>query len=120
MNPDSHIVLYAKHYYKIGDVMDDLKVLVSHRSGVAKKHISDWDVFLTVFNIAYPFMRDENHWTEIIRHTFNYRNATTLKKLIECFLFTVIQLIQVKDDSGKILYKLDKPDYSFLPKRKDK
>lgn len=56
---DEHIYLYAKGWYKKGDAMDDLKTLISHRSGLEKEHITKGDVITVLLGITYKQLMED-------------------------------------------------------------
>ena len=57
---DEHIYLYAKGWYKKSDnVMDDLKTLISYRSGIDGLHITKGDVFTVLLGITYKQMMED-------------------------------------------------------------
>lgn len=57
MKKYSHFILYAKGFYKkSGNLLQDMKHIVSNYSGVNEKHISSGDVFVVMTEIAFHFI----------------------------------------------------------------
>lgn len=123
INPDSHIFLYAKGWYKRSkNQFDDLRKVLSHRNGVASKHISDWDILEVLGDIVFPFIAINSYkFGELIKDILDpsgYNRRYSLKTKVLMGYLRIINLTQVKED-GKILISLGKPDYNILPKKVD-
>jgi len=71
MNYDSHIIRYAKGWYKKKDIIEDLKILVSKRSGINTQDINESDVYETLLAICLRYCPMKNQFTfldEALRH----------------------------------------------------
>ena len=63
-NPYSHIILYAKGWYKITNTIEDLKVLVSNLYGWDVEHCSLDNITRTMINIIYKCCIENNKESE--------------------------------------------------------
>lgn len=124
-NPDSHIWLYAKNWYKKSNVIMDMKTILAHRSGCEPQHIREEDIIIVLTHIVYPYL-NEQKLIELAKRTFipfNYREMKSVyffQNYIESLL-SILNFVQVKEISTctgkeKILIELDEPDYTLLPK----
>jgi hypothetical protein len=119
-NPNSHILLYAKHWYKRGYIIKDMKILIGERSGIEPKYIDQKDIFIVLFGIVYPYIKEEHPLREFLSDIisgFLYIDQTVFERFIKVCL-SVLSNIPVKE-GNKILIELDEPDYTLLPKRED-
>jgi len=82
MNPNTHIYLYAKGWYKRNDIIEDLKIICSERCGqynikyidinnpveVEECKVSLNDVIIVLTNIVYPHLKNAGEYlfTEFI------------------------------------------------------
>lgn len=119
-NPDTHIYLYAKKWYKRGNVLDDLKKIISKRSLIEEQFINNTDILDVLLSIIFDeinksgnpqlffknFITDSlpcNRWRVGCK-----QNVSQLEAMIKSglsFLYTC----SVKD------LNLGEPDYSILP-----
>jgi len=61
-NPDTHIYLYAKGWYEqSNNVIDDLKVILGHRSGLGKEAISRENIVMVLLDITYDRLQDTDN-----------------------------------------------------------
>jgi len=125
-NWDSHIWLYAKHWYERTDVVEDLKKILADRSGIEVGHINIQFIFIVLCEIVYPYLT-ENNFVTFLEDSFKntlgleYKTSTTLSKLFERMLWILhdVQTKEKRKGKWKILVELDEPDYNILPKRED-
>jgi hypothetical protein len=59
------IYLYAKHWYKRTNIIEDMKIILGNRSGISPKFISLGDIFYVLGHITYPHI-DERIFLEFI------------------------------------------------------
>ena len=52
LNPYRHFYLYAKHWYKRTDVVEDLRVILSNYCGIELQYITKADVYHMMLDIA--------------------------------------------------------------------
>lgn len=117
-NPDSHIILYAKGWYKKTKYEDDLKVILAYRNGCDKKDVSRESIIIVLTKIVYPYLT-EYYFREIFIRTFSnfYRSLYKINEF-EMFLSELLSILcslKIKNND-KILIELDEPDYTILPK----
>jgi hypothetical protein len=115
-NADSHIILYAKGWYKRANCEDDLKAILAHRNECEKEHISRESIIIVLTQIVYPYLT-EHYFREISIRTFSkfHQNLYKMNEF-EMFLkelLSILSALQIKDDN-KILIELDEPDYNIL------
>jgi hypothetical protein len=133
-NVDSHIILYAKYWYKRTDVITDMKVLVGERCARDPERVSISNIVSVLTTITYPFMNTKDNFESFLRDCFrrseNYPSSKIanpiisplenlkfgVKEIIESML-AILGSILVYDDNHNEIVKLDEPDYSILPKR---
>ncbi len=117
-NCDSHIILYAKGWYKRTNCEDDLKIILAHRNGCEKEHVSRESIIIVLTGIVYPYLT-EHYFREISIRTFSKFHQSLYKmNEFEMFLnemLSILSALQIKN-SDKILIELDEPDYNILPK----
>jgi hypothetical protein len=53
MNPNTHIYLYAKGWYKQSNVIDDLKKILGNRSGIEPKYITQKDILAVLLELSF-------------------------------------------------------------------
>lgn len=111
-NQYSHFYLYAKGWYKRGDMFEDLKVLLGNYSGTDPKHLSKDDVITFLSGIVSQEMtpqKFENFFRDMISDIRWHPEKTADIVLTENFL-RVLDMAVVK---GRMT--LAKPDGSILP-----
>jgi hypothetical protein len=65
MNFDRHFFLYAKLHYEIGDIMEDLKTMVSARSGIDRRYVKTDLIVELLLGVAYPYIKYESDLAEL-------------------------------------------------------
>lgn len=55
-NSLSHFILYSKGWYKRGDLMDDMKTLMSEYTGIRKEYISESDLFCVLTEATFDYI----------------------------------------------------------------
>lgn len=136
-HPDSHLFLYAKHWYKRTDEAEDLKKIYGRRNGIEPEHISDEDIFSWVLRVTFPYIRDGHHLNEILKRAFILHEEShriifypkiddkisfrsILKRLLANLGDVKIKEIVDREKGIEIpIINLEEPDYSILPRRKD-
>jgi hypothetical protein len=120
--------LYAKHWYKRTDVIEDLKLLIKDRSGIDPKYLNARDIMENLINLVWlsisksgnpsHFFRDFVFDTALPLEWYKqyYNDGTeeeetqeliTIKKCL-----SVLAITNVSDIDGE----LGEPDYTILPK----
>jgi hypothetical protein len=120
---DRHIYLYAKNWYKRTDLIEDLKKLLSVRSGIPQEYISTENIVHVLSNItsnyigtpdkAERFIDDLHH-----RYTFNkyfINEESSFEETLITTMLSILAFLEVKD----IPFELGEPDYNILPKKDD-
>lgn len=122
LNPNSHIILYAKGWYRVTNYEEDLKKLLAQRAGIEDwKDISRDSIIIVLTEIIYPYM-NQYYLREILERTFVKHFSfdekyTEFERCLRAIL-NIIANLQVKD-TEKIIIQLDEPDYSILPEREE-
>ena len=108
INSYRHIILYLKHHYKTNNSsVEDIRTLISIRSGIDKKYISDTDVIENLL-YCYEKIQELSNWTpiQLLREIFDYRiysKDATMFDSYFCKLSSAITLTIVKEyDLGEI------------------
>jgi hypothetical protein len=132
LGEERHIYLYAKNHYKRTDVVEDLKILVGHITGIEAKHISVDNAVYWCLKLAHKAMQSESRpffemfydfildvspgkcW-KIGYYTkdcpYVYERAIAHKCL------SILTMVSVKDNYGNIILDLGKADANILPLR---
>lgn len=130
-NQNTHIYLYAKNWYKKGNIIDDLSIIFSHRSGIEKQYISKTDIIIVLSNIVSFHMQQgdfKRNFLDFINdlspHSswkFNEQNGIKEPKydfydqlIKKCLL--VIGFTSIDNIPGR----LGNPDKNILPLSKNK
>ena len=110
-----HVVLYAKGHYLRVNLMDDIRTILAHRSGIEGRHIPDRDIYeqvITVFIAA----SDDRCISDCFRNifdTFTQPDAITMESVIRCMFISIRQLTVM---SGyEYLFDIGEPDFTILP-----
>lgn len=61
VNLNTHIYLYAKGHYECGDMISDLKEILSHRSNIAPRYVSSEDIINALTKLVYYHLRDSGN-----------------------------------------------------------
>ncbi len=122
-NEHSHLILYAKNWYKRTDVIEDIKQIISVRCGIDKEFISNGNVVDYVSEVVFPFIKTDGGFSHFLARIFNGHcyfglnpSNTTSIEIVLKELLSILSIVQVKE-GDKILIDLDKPDYSILPRK---
>lgn len=121
---DSHIILYAKGWYKKTDVIKDLQIIYGKRNNISLEFpippieilsmLSDLIVSLDLLHGGEKFPTFLLKCFSPLNPLLPYKNTTTIKKVIEVIL-SELKFIRVIDNSGEKIIDLDQPDSSILP-----
>ncbi len=131
-NADSHIIHYAKGWYKKTDTVEDLKILYGKRNGVDPKFLGKGKIATLLLELCY---KRHDSWNSYTFSDFvmslspddrwkNYGYGTTddydfyLSVIHRCLSeMSILQIYAFKADGRKIaIVPLDEPDYSLLSK----
>lgn len=108
MNTNTHLYLYAKHWYQRSNVVEDIRKIVAHRAGLPRVTIADarlvlleaaWHEIIISGNPEYFFMN-------FIEHAM--RDGIVLEALFNACLY----ILEVADGIGK---DIGNPDPTILP-----
>ena len=61
MNLSTHIYLYAKGHYECGDLINDLREIVSHRNNISPRYVSVQDIINILTKLVYYHLRDSGN-----------------------------------------------------------
>lgn len=123
MNSYRHFYLYAKHWYKRQDVVEDLKLLIKNRSNIDVEFLSVGDIFQNLNGLVWQALtrsgNPEHFFSEFIMDTtfpenrWRYtgephesQDRVVLKKFL-----SILSLTKKSDIDGE----LGEPDFSILP-----
>ena len=117
-----HFFLYAKGWYKQGNVMRDMKNLQSEYCGIPASKLTDRNVLQILLPLAWETIKTEAHFIDFMDHIVGYAPVYLARKRISRpMAVTVIEaclsrlsLLKVKDGS-KVIYNLGKPDPKVMP-----
>lgn len=122
MNSYRHFYLYAKHWYKRTDVVEDLKLLIQERSLIDPVHLSVRDVIDNLEGLAWNYITKSGNpphfFREFVFDMFpdnrwkhggdkeDSQEVTLIKKIL-----SMMSIEQVKNIDGA----LGEPDPNILP-----
>lgn len=67
-NSYTHLYLYAKGWYEQDNLIDDMRAILAHRSGVKEKSISAEAIIQVLVNVAWPhIVQNKSRFDEIMR-----------------------------------------------------
>jgi hypothetical protein len=104
VNPDTHIWLYAKNWYKKTDIIEDLKVIMGKRCALYPEQVKQKDIEIILLDIMYHHINNEYRFNDFVLSCVEDGVIKT------CLSFMAIT--EVKDIEGGI----GEPDYNILPK----
>jgi hypothetical protein len=117
INDDTHIYLYAKHWYNRSDVIKDLQIILAERADCESDCITRVDILYVLIPIFCEVIKNnpEHHMIEVLSWTF--LNGWSEKDSNPSFTDMIENILQ-KIGSCKVEgLNLGKPDYNILPKR---
>ena len=119
-NADSHIYLYAKGYYRKGDLIKDLKRIFGKKNTIDPEHITDNDIICSLLKIVWPYIRDQYHFMDFIHvlHPLSYwkldSGSYTPEKAVIYKCLSILRNVRV--EYGHIAFiEIDDPDPDILP-----
>jgi hypothetical protein len=104
VNPDTHIWLYAKNWYKKSFLFNDLRVIIGKRCALYPDDVSLKDIEIILLDIMYHHIKSEYQFNEFVLKCVEDGVTKT------CLSF--MSIVELKDIEGG----LGEPDYSILPK----
>jgi hypothetical protein len=118
-NDDSHIILYAKGWYKRNDVIKDMKIILGERGCIEPRHVSPNNIVGVLSKLIFPYVDDKYKFSSFLENIlcsyFDFEmHKEPLVKFIDACL-SILSKLQIKDNEGNILLELDDPDYELLP-----
>jgi len=106
-NPYTHFYLYARGWYKKSEnVVDDLKVLAGHYSGIMPKYITMTDIMFHLTHLAFIEVNRSGN-PEYFFHRLVLQ-AGSENSIQACL--NLLRYVEVTE------LNIGKPDYSILPK----
>jgi hypothetical protein len=116
-NYDRHIYLYAKHWYKVTDRYNDLKIIVAKRCGLDAEHVSKEDIIQVILPIVEKYVKLSEFVINLLPSNTRFRDNLTIEDnlLNECLI--TLSLTEIKDSSGNYLpgMNIGDPDPNILP-----
>lgn len=133
----SQIVLYAKGWFKKGDMFEDLRILISEAYDLYIEHISDEDVRQCLYDtcIALGVFDNEHNLREFVTEIspqsfYKYAKEWSIKHMgkqhpdydfnraVICKCLSYLSLLKV-NDKGKPQFIFKRPNYDLLPPYKN-
>jgi hypothetical protein len=132
-NSDSHILLYAKGWYKKTDIIEDMKILVAQRYFWNKEDCTIDNIVSCCINLIYRYcilnqpehiacynfhnifedLKPDNIWKcGYASRSYTYNEAIIRKTL------SMLSIVSVQKDGIKLI-ELDEPDEKILPLNQD-
>lgn len=118
-NSYSHIYLYAKGHYVKTDSVEDMKVILGHRSGLGADVIRLIDIVRVLTEVAWKHMTGHKFGEFVERlnpeldFPFRKDDSPAVRTIQACL--NSIMMVQVKDIDGNTIFELDEPDSNILP-----
>lgn len=115
---DRHIYLYSKMWYKVTNLIDDLKILLSYRSKSLPENISVDDILIVLTEIAsyhtdFPcFMNQLKEKMRTNESMYKFKSAE------EIVIYTLLSILRFTNAS-RIPFNLGKPCEIILPLKED-
>jgi len=133
-NTDSNILLYAKGWYKKTNLIDDMKVLVSHKYMWNKEDCTIGDIVSCCIDLLCKYcildkpkyilkqnfeeiLQDLNP-NEIWKCGYEKNRSYSYEEAIIRKTLSMLGLLSVRN-GDKMLIELDEPDVTILPLSKD-
>lgn len=118
-NPNSHIFLYAKGWYVQSNIIEDMKAILGHRSGIGHQYIGIDDIISVLSEIVYPILcKKENLFMELLMDITPSTRFCYADNIISLTQDEIIikKLLSILRFSDKEFFKeLDAPDCKILP-----
>ena len=116
-----HIWLYAKGWYKRGNLMEDLRILVGHHTALKLAHVTDSDVLTVLCDIAVPYLVTEGNvvyrmrefFRDLIQVTQHKKRPLTIEDIV-IKLLGVLQGVRTKR-GDEVIINLGELDFNLLP-----
>jgi len=113
-NPDSHIYLYAKGWYAREDVLEDLKKILSHRSGIPSEDITFVNILTVLTPLVFKELKLKSYgFYEFLRRISLF--SSDIEKSLLKELLSILTTVKVKGENNKTIIPLDDPDPNILP-----
>lgn len=100
MNPYTHFYLYAKGWYKITEIVSDLKRITSSYSGIPEKHVTEQDITTILYEILQKEISKNNYILPVLL-------SRVVKDGLYRAIIDVLSIAEIKD--------CGRPDSSILP-----
>lgn len=108
INPYTHFYLYARGWYARSErLLDDLKTIAGHFSGIHPRYISKSDILNHMTHLAFVEINRSGN------PEYNFSNLV-IQASNENALQACLSMLRYVEVSG---LNLGEPDYSILPKR---
>lgn len=112
-----HFLLYAKNHYKSTTIIEDLKTIQGHWSGVDRELITICNVYEHQVNLLADLC-GEQALRNVLLDLWKWKSINTeisvehILQKIDAYLAQ----IKVKERSDGLILELGEPDYNILPK----
>ena len=121
INSYRHIILYLKHHYKTeNNKVNDIRTLISIRSNIDKKYISDTDIAANLL-YCYEEIHELSIWTpiQILREIYNFKIYSKDATMFESFFIKLSSAIALTKMVGYDLGEIDPEILKTLRKNKE-
>jgi len=122
----SHLILYAKGYYKRGDVLEDVKKILGHRCAIDAEHLSNMDVWGNCVHAFIKYCNTEHDVGELLVALFKplpnepghgvfdfWSDSSNIHRAIHAILVPLMRLKVF--ENGQQILELGKPNPTILP-----
>jgi len=119
-NYESNIYLYAKHWYKRHNIINDLAIIYSHRNGIDMVDIDESVIAGNILTLIYNHINCERDFCkfvdEVAPSNWYFRKMYkdeeyTYEKAIIYYCLSILSITKLSD----IKNGLDRPDNTILP-----
>ena len=122
LNCDSDLYLYAKHWYKRGDLKQDLHKIIAKRCALYPEQVRDEGIITVLLSLTLKHLKDnENRLFDFIKklNTEEWDNKhwklTDFCSILATRCLSELSIVKTIDGAGNPIIQIDPPDYKLLP-----
>ncbi len=113
----NHLLLYAKHWYKRGDVLEDVRTIFAKRAGIDREFISNPDVWHQLVHVAFKYLPPqelEDLFTRTFSSLLRFEGTTTVFEMIPKVL-SKLAILPVYGKNDELILNIGDPTPNILP-----
>ena len=110
---DKQIILYCKNWFKVTNIIDDLKVFVGKWAGIKTEHVETFYVYTRLLEIF--FITCEQKAEYMFLDIFKDKKQITIEDMIRKIYNELGQLKVFDGKIDNVIWDLGEPDYNILP-----